>query len=761
MPIQLANNASGTLATAISASDTGLALTTGDGAAFPALGLGDYFYATITSSGGTQEIVKATARSGDSLTIVRAQESTVAQSFAAGSRFELRVTAQSIIDTAQQYAADADLSLRVDLAAANGSSLVGFQQAGSSTVLRTAQAKLRETVSVKDFGAVGDGVVDDTAAIQATINSGRSIYIPAGTYVITTIFIPYDRTIIGAGKTATFVTSVSNQPIVSLGAPSSAKTQMSNFTIRGSNNPAFTNQHGLSFPATPGSGVYDCDFTGMEITQCGGNGIDIKLQPGFTDGGMFYNSFNDVKSHFNLGYGANFEGGLFNNDVFINCVFNFNRLGGVYYHNLASQTQAQKYINCFMELNGNGIVDAFGIWVDQTSSNLQLDSCFIEGNGIGDATNLSYGVRVKSPSFLSVTGTTIAAQRFPVYIDTFVSDGLVNIEGSIITNNQALVPFTECAVFINQGIRGLVNIQKSKSSFFGVQPFVLTSTGSSTPVIVDLNYPQIINSQGAESVKNGTFTTDTTDWGATNCTLSSVAGGFSGNCLEITATSGASQTAGQSNTLTIGQYYRASIYVKSGTSGDESFAFFDTLGMFSVNGVTSSTWTKHERIFKATSSSVPMRIGKNSATIGTMLFDNASITAVAQTITESNALVGSSGGLSKSVVEASVPIAAAASAVIPINVLNGEKILGVQLRVDSALTAGDLWDAAFSGGSTDVITTARAVAKNTKFNLLTSIITTGTTNITVTKNGGGSFTAGGSISAIVYIEKLVALASLP
>jgi hypothetical protein len=173
MPIQLANNASGTIATAISASDTGVALTTGDGAAFPVLGLGDYFYATITSSGGTQEIVKATARSGDSLTIVRAQESTVAQSFAAGSRFELRVTAQSIIDTAQQFVTDADLSLRIDLAAPTGSSLIGFQQTGSGTVLRTAQTKLRETVSVLDFGADPTGIVDATDEIKAAIAYGK------------------------------------------------------------------------------------------------------------------------------------------------------------------------------------------------------------------------------------------------------------------------------------------------------------------------------------------------------------------------------------------------------------------------------------------------------------------------------------------------------------------------------------------------------------------------------------------------------------
>ena len=55
--------------------------------------------------------MKVTARSGDSITIVRAQESTIANSFAAGSRFELRVTAQSILDAIQ----DADSNTVVSL----------------------------------------------------------------------------------------------------------------------------------------------------------------------------------------------------------------------------------------------------------------------------------------------------------------------------------------------------------------------------------------------------------------------------------------------------------------------------------------------------------------------------------------------------------------------------------------------------------------------------------------------------------------------
>jgi hypothetical protein len=69
---------------------------------------------------------------------------------------------------------------------ATTASQVSFTQAGS-TYGRNVQLKLQETVSVKDFGAVGDGVTDDTAAIQAAVDSGaKRIYFPAGTYYSST-----------------------------------------------------------------------------------------------------------------------------------------------------------------------------------------------------------------------------------------------------------------------------------------------------------------------------------------------------------------------------------------------------------------------------------------------------------------------------------------------------------------------------------------------------------------------------------------------
>jgi hypothetical protein len=71
-------------------------------------------------------------------------------------------------------------------------SRLSFIATGTGATTRTLQNKLRDVVSVKDFGAVGDNSTDDTAAIQAALNSGsKTIYCPSGTYKTTaTLYIP-------------------------------------------------------------------------------------------------------------------------------------------------------------------------------------------------------------------------------------------------------------------------------------------------------------------------------------------------------------------------------------------------------------------------------------------------------------------------------------------------------------------------------------------------------------------------------------------
>lgn len=169
MGIQLKNNAVGYLATAVSASDTGAVLQTGNGANFPALGVGDYFYATLESTGGTTEVVKVTARSGDSITIVRAQDGSTAQSFTAGSRFEMRVNAGSV----GGYVAD------------RWTSLLDYDVDADGT---DQSAKIQQAID--DLAAAGGGILSDGAAtrlitISNTVNLKRGVRIecPNTTFV--------------------------------------------------------------------------------------------------------------------------------------------------------------------------------------------------------------------------------------------------------------------------------------------------------------------------------------------------------------------------------------------------------------------------------------------------------------------------------------------------------------------------------------------------------------------------------------------------
>lgn len=77
---------------------------------------------------------------------------------------------------------------------AKGDALIGFKQANASGFLtgataRTVSTKLQDALSVKDFGAVGNNVADDTSAIQAGMThvatNGGALYFPEGTYKVT------------------------------------------------------------------------------------------------------------------------------------------------------------------------------------------------------------------------------------------------------------------------------------------------------------------------------------------------------------------------------------------------------------------------------------------------------------------------------------------------------------------------------------------------------------------------------------------------
>jgi hypothetical protein len=101
-------------------------------------------------------------------------------------KFVLKTAGASTIGTYDNVTGNAS-GIYAAFAASSGSSLVGYIQGSTGSVATTVQTKFRESVSVKDFGAVGNGTTDDSAAIQTALNSGaKVISFPTGTYLINT-----------------------------------------------------------------------------------------------------------------------------------------------------------------------------------------------------------------------------------------------------------------------------------------------------------------------------------------------------------------------------------------------------------------------------------------------------------------------------------------------------------------------------------------------------------------------------------------------
>jgi hypothetical protein len=99
MGIQHANFARSTLAVGLTSSDTTLSVVGTHGARFPTIGVGDFFYVVLENAVLQREILKVTARAGDTMTVVRGQDGTTAQAWVAGDLIEQRFVRAAISDS--------------------------------------------------------------------------------------------------------------------------------------------------------------------------------------------------------------------------------------------------------------------------------------------------------------------------------------------------------------------------------------------------------------------------------------------------------------------------------------------------------------------------------------------------------------------------------------------------------------------------------------------------------------------------------------
>lgn len=96
MGLKLNNNASSSLAASLSSTETLIRVLAGHGVRFPVLNDGDWFPLAVQNANGNIEYMRATARAGDVISVLRHQENTEALTFDAGDVVFLPLTVAAL-----------------------------------------------------------------------------------------------------------------------------------------------------------------------------------------------------------------------------------------------------------------------------------------------------------------------------------------------------------------------------------------------------------------------------------------------------------------------------------------------------------------------------------------------------------------------------------------------------------------------------------------------------------------------------------------
>ena len=144
---------------------------------------------------------------------------------------------------------------------------------GTARVTRDLNTRFADVVNVKDFGAVGNGATDDTSAIALAVTAaaGKTLYFPAGTYLVSApkaaaaIFLPVSGiTIKGDGKYSTTIKATTD--CVLIAAVDADKIDISNIGLDGSQASGLAWQRGILLRGVVNASIRNCLFYRMGDT---------------------------------------------------------------------------------------------------------------------------------------------------------------------------------------------------------------------------------------------------------------------------------------------------------------------------------------------------------------------------------------------------------------------------------------------------------------------------------------------------------------
>ena len=283
---------------------------------------------------------------------------------------------------------------------------VTYKSDATGGVVRNLHDKLSDTVSVKDFGAVGDGVTDDTAAFTSAIAAASEVHVPAGTYKISSTLTLTTTRLIGEQYQNTFLrftaavtTAVEIgggghiEEITLNGADTTDCIGLTNVAA-GVNNISALRVRVREFKGTNARGIKLADAVGVWFDQVYALQCKIgMLIQGATGPFGTYMHFKDCsfRESTNMGvlitraYGVTFD----------NCLFEQNTLEGVVV-DVLDNVERVAFNQCWFERNYESSSSNYQLVMDgsgggETLSYTTINKCFFY-QGVAKAAHISKGI---------------------------------------------------------------------------------------------------------------------------------------------------------------------------------------------------------------------------------------------------------------------------------------------------------------------------------------------------------------------------------
>ena len=312
-----------------------------------------------------------------------------------------------------------------------GAAAVAYVPAGAGAVATDVQTVLRETVSVTRFGAVGDGVTDDTAAIQAAIDAaaGRPVLIPEGTYRVTS-GLSYNTTglgvvsglkLIGDGKFKTVLNNATGGVLITCTSGTSNTdfqydVLLENFSITNSTSSA--NTIGIHL-----IGVFQSAIRNVRIVDQASHGILMLSTVGdATDCSQVDIELCDMTDNGGWGVIVNADPNAINSEISVKkCRVVSNTLGGIAYYST---------IQCTIQDNAIAYNGGVGVVVSHAggpySKNVRIINNEFDSN-TGTQVQLGYvtGVIAENNYFICNSGVGVPVVTKQVDVTQYAQNSLI------------------------------------------------------------------------------------------------------------------------------------------------------------------------------------------------------------------------------------------------------------------------------------------------------------------------------------------------